>query len=122
MLVRCMAAQAQLSLTCRRYARCYVKLAHAEVAVHPCTQEAAESVQDVTRGLHVLRRQLVDAPHAVKLTLQASEGTSGHLTAKLRYDGFNDLLRSTIDVRSLTTRSAPIHVVHACWAPCTRCD
>ncbi len=58
-------------------------------------------MQDVTRGLHVLRRQLVDAPHAVKVTLQASDDTAGHLTAKLHYDGFSDLLRSTIDVRNM---------------------
>ena len=57
-------------------------------------------MQDVTRSLQILRRQLVEAPRAVKLILQASDDVSGRLVAKLQYDGFSDLLTSTIDVRN----------------------
>ena len=75
------------------------RLAGAKLASPICTQEPAESVQDVTRGLQLLRRQLVQAPHAVKLILQASNHIDGRLMAKLQYDAFGDLLSSTVNVR-----------------------
>ena len=62
------------------------------------TQEAAESVHEVTRGLQALRKQMGSAPPAVQLTLTAPHG-DGSVTVQLFYDGYRDLLSSTVQVR-----------------------
>jgi hypothetical protein len=66
-----------------------------------CAQDAAESVQEVARGLQALRQHMTRAPPAVQLTV-TSANREGFETCRLHYDGYRDLLTSTIQVGAET--------------------
>ena len=107
MLVRHMVS-AQLSYSCFSCAwKACRNIARDEPASEPMHRRQQRACMTLRAALHMLRRQLVDAPKAVKLILQAADDAGGHLSAKLQYDGFSDLLSSTIEVRNSSTCCQP---------------